>query len=44
MTWIIEGAKKAIDKGYKFKEPKLVADAINAYREENDWSVRRGPL
>lgn len=37
MTWIIEGAKKAIDKGYKFKEPKLVADAINAYREENDW-------
>lgn len=37
MSWIIEGAKKAIDKGYKFKEPKLVADAINAYREENDW-------
>ena len=37
MTCIIEGAKKAIDKGYKFEEPKVVKDAINLYREENDW-------
>jgi P4 family phage/plasmid primase-like protien len=40
MKWIIEGSQKAIDKEFKFKEPKVVADAINAYREENDWLGR----
>lgn len=37
LKWIIEGAKKAIDAEYKTALPKCVQDAINAYREENDW-------
>ena len=37
MTWVIEGAKKAIDSGFKLHPPKCVQDAINAYREGNDW-------
>jgi P4 family phage/plasmid primase-like protien len=37
MAWIIEGAEIAINKGFKFTEPKVVADAINAYRDDNDW-------
>lgn len=37
MKWIIEGAEKAIDKGFKFKAPEIVSKAIDAYREENDW-------
>jgi len=37
MTWVIEGAKKAIDAGFKLHPPKCVQDAINAYREGNDW-------
>lgn len=37
MKWVIEGAKKAIDAGFKTKLPKCVEDAIEAYREENDW-------
>ncbi len=37
MSWIIEGAKKAIDLDFKTKLPKVVEDAIEAYREDNDW-------
>ena len=37
LTWLIEGAEKAIDAGFKFKTPKVVEDAINDYREQNDW-------
>ncbi|MDO4634291.1 MAG: phage/plasmid primase, P4 family, partial [Eubacteriales bacterium] len=37
MTWIIEGAKKAIEADFKIKEPQIVQAAIEAYREENDW-------
>ena len=37
LTWIIEGAKTAIHKGFKIDEPKVVVDAIHAYRDENDW-------
>lgn len=37
MKWIIEGAEKAINKGFKFQKPKIVKDAIEAYRVENDW-------
>lgn len=37
LTWIIEGAKKAIDAGFKTPLPKCVSDAIQAYREDNDW-------
>lgn len=37
LSWIIEGAKKAIDAGFKTPLPKCVSDAIQAYREDNDW-------
>ena len=37
LTWIIEGAKKVIDKGYNIPVPKVVKDAIYEYREQNDW-------
>lgn len=37
MSWIIEGAKKAYDMDFKVKIPKVVEDAIEAYREDNDW-------
>lgn len=37
MSWIIEGAKKAIDKDFHTDLPDVVAAAIKAYREDNDW-------
>ena len=37
MKWIIEGAGKAITSGFHTDKPKVVQDAIDAYREENDW-------
>ncbi len=37
LTWIIEGAEKSINKGFKFTKPSVVVNAVEAYREENDW-------
>jgi len=37
LSWIIEGAEKAIRKGFKFTLPEAVREAIDAYREDNDW-------
>lgn len=37
LSWIIEGAEKAIKNKYKLKVPKVVEAAINKYRENNDW-------
>jgi phage/plasmid-associated DNA primase len=37
MSWIIEGAKKAIEHEFKLEPPKKVADAIAEYRGMNDW-------
>lgn len=37
MKWIIEGAKRAIDDDFHTTEPKVVKDAIDKYRESNDW-------
>lgn len=37
MKWIIQGAETAINKGFRFKKPEAVSDAVEAYREENDW-------
>ena len=37
LKWIIEGAEKAIAAGFRTPLPGCVEDAINAYREENDW-------
>lgn len=37
LSWVIDGAKKAIDQGYHLKRPKVVVDAINEYKASNDW-------
>ena len=37
LSWIIEGAEKVIACNFHLKRPKVVQDAINAYKEENDW-------
>lgn len=37
LAWIIEGAQKAIAQNYKISTPKCVEDAIEAYREDNNW-------
>lgn len=37
MKWIVEGAKEAIELGFKWPLPKQVQEAINEYREQNDW-------
>lgn len=37
MKWIIQGAEAAIRMEFKIPEPKVVADAVARYREDNDW-------
>ena len=37
LSWIIEGAKKVIKENYKVDPPQKVKDAIEAYKENNDW-------
>ena len=37
LTWEIEGAKKVIADNYKIEPPKKVRDAIEHYKESNDW-------
>jgi P4 family phage/plasmid primase-like protien len=37
LAWVVEGAKKVIDIDYHIPLPKCVSDAIEAYRQENDW-------
>lgn len=37
MSWIIEGAQKAIRDKFKISLPSVVQDAINDYRGQNDW-------
>jgi len=37
MKWIIEGAVLANQEEFKFKKPKVVEDAIEKYRQGNDW-------
>ena len=37
MKWIIKGAEAAIRMEFKIPEPKVVADAVARYREDNDW-------
>lgn len=37
LSWIIEGAKHVIDKGYHLDAPKLVDEAIKKYKDNNDW-------
>lgn len=37
MSWIIEGARKVIEREYKIPAPASVKAAIKSYRENNDW-------
>ncbi|MFR3638687.1 MAG: phage/plasmid primase, P4 family [Faecalimonas sp.] len=37
LTWVIEGAKKVIEDNYKIDPPQKVRDAIEHYKESNDW-------
>jgi len=37
MSWIIEGARKVIEREFKIDPPKVVANAIAGYRGMNDW-------
>ena len=37
LKWVIEGAEKVSKCGHKIDDPKCVRDAVEAYREDNDW-------
>lgn len=37
LSWVIEGAKKVIKDNYKITPPQKVCDAIEHYRDNNDW-------
>ncbi len=37
LSWITEGARKAIANDYILTAPKAVEDAIGKYRQNNDW-------
>ncbi len=37
LAWVIEGAKKVIDLGFKIPIPTIVQKAIDDYRSQNDW-------
>lgn len=37
LSWLIEGAKMAIDLDFRIDKPKAVLEAVEAYRDQNDW-------
>ena len=37
LSWIVAGAVKFIDSGYRIAEPKAVSDAIGRYKADSDW-------
>lgn len=37
LSWVIEGARKVIADNYKIEPPQKVRDAIEHYKENNDW-------
>ncbi len=37
LKWIIEGAEKVIKHDYHLEYPRCVKEAIEAYKEDNDW-------
>ena len=37
LAWVIEGAKKVIDLGFRVAVPAVVQKAIDDYRSQNDW-------
>ena len=37
LAWVIEGAQKVIQSGFHLSRPACVENAVNAYRDNNDW-------
>ena len=37
LKWIMDGAKRAIDKDYHIDKPAVVVEAIKKYKDNNDW-------
>ena len=37
LSWVIEGSKKVIKDNYKITPPQKICDAIEHYRDSNDW-------
>lgn len=37
LLWMIQGARKFIEADYIIEQPQIVKDAIESYRQENDW-------
>lgn len=37
LQWIIKGARRVIASDYKIAQPRVVQDAIQKYKENNDW-------
>ncbi|SHH58834.1 phage/plasmid primase, P4 family [Clostridium grantii] len=37
LTWIIDGAKRAVKNNFKLTEPPVVKEAVKHYRSNNDW-------
>lgn len=37
LSWIIDGAEKAIKANFKLTLPQVVSQSVSAYREANDW-------
>lgn len=37
LLWMIQGAKQFIDANFIIEQPKIVKDALETYRQENDW-------
>ena len=37
LKWIMEGSKRVIDNEYHLTKPAVVENAINKYKESNDW-------
>ena len=40
LSWIINGAKKVIEDNYKITPPEKVKEAIQKYKENNDWMAQ----
>lgn len=37
LSWVIDGSRKVIEDNYKIEPPQKVRDAIEHYKESNDW-------
>lgn len=40
LSWIIQGAQRAIEKQFKIDPPEVVKNAIDTYRNDNDWMFK----